>query len=244
MKVKCASLLLLLISFNHLFSQSDYSLGVSFGYGMNIYRNSNSTDKNHFTFKHPFTANLSVKLIKNMDENNKLFAEVFYTRKKIEFEYNLNEPAIPFKNREIIGQSYDCISLYVGYRKVISGNALSTFIDLSFGADYNTNVLVSNKGNGQAQDELDGTVFYENYGNTNLGEKSYTLSSNIGAGLIFGTRNQYEIGAFLNFPFYKIQADVSGYQYIWKYEDKQYVHQLNYKGQIYYPSIKVTYYIF
>lgn len=226
------------------YSQSNYSLGITFGSGLNIYKNNLSTNENHFSSNKPLSFYLGLRLSKNLDEENKLFSELLFTRKKIEYEYNINEPEIPFTNKEVVGQKYDCISLFVGYRRLFHMNEKLIYIEASIGADYNNNVMSYNEGNGESQNGLNDAVYFENFYNTNLGEKSYTISTNIGFGLNFGLRNQYDIGLSLNFPIQKIQAKESNYQYIWNYKNKSYVHELNYIGNIYYPSIRFTYYVF
>lgn len=236
-------LLFLLLSENY-YSQSDYSLGITFGSGMNIYKNTLPTDKNHFSSNKPLSFYFGAKLLKNLDEENKLFTDLLITRKKIEYKYNLNEYEIPFNNKEIVGQKYDCISLFVGYRRLFPLHEKLLYIEASIGADYNNNVMSYNEGNGESLNELNETVYFENSYNTNLGEKSYTISSNMGFGLNFGMRNQYDIGLNINFPIQKIQSKESNYQYIWNYKNKNYVHQLNYFGNIYYPNIRLTYYVF
>lgn len=245
MKVLLNTLLLSLFLFTgNFYAQSSYSLGLTVGSGANIYRNSRSTDKSHFKPNIPLSLYLGARLSKNLDEENKLFADLLYTRKKIEYQYNINEPEIPFTNKETVGQKYDCISLYVGYRRLFSVNTGSVYIEASVGADYNNNVMSYNEGNGEAQEGIKETIYFENFYNTNLGEKSYTISTNIGFGLNFGTRNQYDLGLSINIPIQKIQSKESHYQYTWNYSGKSYVHQLNYLGTIYYPSLRFTYYFF
>ncbi|MDQ1098331.1 MULTISPECIES: hypothetical protein [Chryseobacterium] len=245
MKVLFNTLFLFLLLFTGNFNaQSSYSLGLTVGPGVNIYKNSLSTDKNHFKPNSPFSLSLGAKLVKNLDEENKLFADLLYTRKKIEYEYNINEPEIPFINKEKVGQKYDCISLYVGYRRLFPMNTSLVYIEASIGADYNNNVMSYNEGNGEAQEGIRETIYFENFYNTNLGEKSYTISTNIGFGLNFGTRSQYDIGLSLNIPIQKIQSQESHYQYTWNYSNKNYVHQLSYLGNIYYPNLRLTYYFF
>jgi hypothetical protein len=242
-KAKYFSLIIFLFS-NFFYSQSNYSFGVFFGSGLNIYKNRNETDKKHFNFKNSFSAYLGARLLKQLDEENNLFADLTYTRKKIELEYVLNESDIPFSNKDITGQKYDCISLFFGYKKIIYINEFSAYLEASIGADYNNNVMVSNKGNGETQEEINEPVYYENRVNTHLGEKSITISSNFGFGFNFGGRSQYEIGFLFNLPLQKIQTKSSSYEYIWNYKKKEYFHQIDYIGSIYYPSIKLSYYFF
>lgn len=226
------------------FSQSDYSLGITAGTGMNIYRNNLSVDKNHFRSNKPISFYFGAKLVKNLDEENKLFADLIIARKKIEYQYNLNEQEIPFTNEEIFGQKYDCISIFVGYRRLFPLGERYVYIEGSVGADYNNNVMIYNEGNGQSNENLTETVFYESFYNTHIGEKSYTISSNIGFGLNFGYRNQYDLGISVNIPVQKIQTKESEYQSSWVYKNKTYVHQLKYIGNIYYPALRFTYYLF
>ena len=232
------------ISFNTIAAQTNYSLGISTGIGLNFYRNYYSTDENHFKFTSPITPFLGLKLIKRLDEKNNFFTEILYSAKKIEFKYNINEPEIPLNNEDIISQKYASLSMYFGYRRVIEKYTHALFFDASFGADYNSNVMISGRGNGEATAEISETIYYEGGGNTNLGEKSFTLSGNLGFGCLFGARNQYEIATFINIPLHKIQTEPSNFYYIWMYKNKEYVHQLNYFGVVYYPSVKLTYYIF
>ena len=226
------------------YSQSDYSLGVTVGSGMNFYRNDIPTDKGRFSPNKPISFYFGAKLVKNLDERNKLFADLLVTRKKIEYEYNLNEPEIPFSNKEIFGQKYDCISLFVGYRRLFPWREHFIYVEGSVGADYNNTVMSYNKGNGESKDGLTETIYYESCYKTNLGEKSYTISSNIGFGLNFGWRNQFDLGISMNIPFQKIQTTESNYQNTWNYKNKYYTHQLKYIGNIFYPSLKLTYYVF
>nr|WP_314494464.1 hypothetical protein [uncultured Chryseobacterium sp.] len=226
------------------YSQSNYSLGVIFGPGINIYENKLNTDRNHFKVKNPISISFGVRLSKNLDEENKLFADLLFTRKKIEYEYKINESQIPFTNKDIMGQKFDCISLYVGYRRLFSLNEKLLYIEASVGADYNNNVMVYNRGSGQAAQDLSDTVFYEGIYETNIGEKSYTISTNLGFGINFGWENQYDLGLSLNFPFQQIQNTESTFQYIWRYKTNEYVHDLKYIGNIYYPSLRFTYYLF
>ncbi|MCU7615710.1 hypothetical protein NZ698_00750 [Chryseobacterium sp. PBS4-4] len=245
MKLSSTTTILVLLLFSEkYYSQSDYSLGVTVGSGMNIYRNNLSSDKSQFSTNKPISFYFGAKLVKNLDEENKLFADLLVTRKKIEYEYNLNEPEIPFTNKEIFGQKYDCISLFVGYRRLFPFNENFIYIEGSVGADYNNNVMIYNRGNGQSQDGLTETIYYESSYNTNIGEKSYTISSNIGFGLNFGLRNQFDLGISINVPFQKIQTKESNFQYLWTYKNKEYLHQLKYIGTIYYPSLRLTYYVF
>lgn len=245
MKSYCNIITLIIFLFwNCCYSQSDYSIGISLGGGLNIYKNILSADKIHFKQSQPLSLNLGVRLTKNLDEQNKLYTEMLFTRKKIEFNYQLNEPEIPFSNKEKFGQKYDCISLFVGYRRLFLLNERFIYIEGSVGADYNNNVMSYNEGNGESQEGLNDIVNFENFYNTNLGEKSYTISANIGFGFNFGFRNQYDIGFSMNFPIQKIQSKESNYQYMWNYKNKNYYHELKYFGSIYYPSVKLTYYIF
>lgn len=237
-------LLLLMCSSDIYFAQLDYTLGISAGTGLNIYKNNSRTDKNHFKFNNTFSASLGVKVLKPLNETNILFVELLYTRKKIELEYILNEIELPFVNKEIVGQKYDCISINLGYRKNIILNRNSLYLETSAGVDINNNEVVYNKGDGESLEGLTETIFYENYGNTNLGENSITLSANIGAGYNFGSRNQYDAGIYFNIPMQSIQTEESTYLSIWKYQNKEYIHKQNYIGKIFYPSIKLTYYIF
>lgn len=229
---------------NYCFSQSDYSLGISLGGGLNIYQNNLSADKSHFKPNQPLSLNFGVRFSKNLDEENKLYTELFITRKKIEFNYQLNEPEIPFSNKETFGQKYDCVSLFVGYRRLFLLDESAVYIEGSIGADYNNNVMSYNEGNGESQEALNDVVNFGNFYNTNLGEKSYTISANIGAGINFGSRNQYDIGLSINIPIQKIQSQESTYQYTWSYKNKNYFHELKYLGSIYYPSVRFTYYLF
>lgn len=226
------------------FSQSDYSLGLTLGSGINFYKKTLPVDKNHFSSNKPVSLYIGLKLMKNLDEENKLFADLLLTRKKIEYDYNLNEPEIPFTNKETFGQKYDCISLFVGYRRLFPLRENYLYAEASVGADYNSNVMSYNEGTGESQENFNGSVNFENTYNTNLGEKSYTISSNIGFGLNFGARNQYDVGVNMNIPIQKIQTKESDYQYTWNYKNKEYIHQLKYFGTIYYPSLRLTYYFF
>lgn len=242
--LKTAIIAILFFSVHYYYSQSEYSLGITVGSGVNFYKNKLSADKTRFSPNKPISFYLGAKLMKNLDEKNKLFADFSVTRKKIEYEYNLNEPEIPFTNKEIFGQKYDCISIFVGYRKLFSLRESFVYIEGSLGADFNNNVMSYNEGNGETQNGLNGNIDYENSYNTNLGEKTYTISSNIGLGLNFGQRNQFDVGLSLNIPLQKIQSRESDYHYIWNYQNKKYVHQLKYLGNIYYPSLRLTYYVF
>lgn len=237
-------MLILLVFSTRCHSQSDYSLGVTLGSGVNIYRNTLSADKGHFGSHKPMSLSLAVRLSKNLDEENRLFTDLQLTRKKIEYEYLLNEPEIPFSNKETFGQKYDCLSLFVGYRRLFPVKESMLYVEGSIGADYNNNVMSYNEGSGESQDDLVGTVYFENIYNTNLGEKTYTISANIGLGFNFGHRNQYDIGISINIPVQKIQSKESSYQYLWNYRNKNYIHHLNYLGNIYYPGIRLTYYLF
>lgn len=195
MKIFFKTIFLLPFIFSqHYFSQSEYSLGLILGSGINFYRNTLPTDTNHFGANNPVSLYVGVKLVKNLDEENKLFADLLLTRKKIEYSYNLNEPEIPFSNTETFGQKYDCISLFVGYRRLFPLRENYLYAEVSIGADYNNNVMSYNEGTGESQESFTGNINFENTYNTNLGEKSYTISSNIGFGLNFGTNNQYDIG--------------------------------------------------
>ncbi|KQS92042.1 hypothetical protein [Chryseobacterium sp. Leaf394] len=241
--LKTAAIALLLFSEKY-YSQSDYSLGITVGSGMNIFKNNLSTDKTQFSSNKPFSFYFGGKLVKNLDDKNKLFADLLITRKKIEYEYSLTESEIPFTNKEIFGQKYDCISIYVGYRRLFPWKESFIYVEGSVGADYNNNVMSYNRGNGQSQDALTETIYYEGSYNSNIGEKSYTISTNIGFGFNFGFRNQFDLGITMNVPFQKIQTKESDFQYTWSYKGKEYVHQLKYLGNIYYPSLRFTYYVF
>lgn len=239
-----AILLIPLIFSQKYFSQSDYSFGLTFGSGINFYKNTLPVDKNHFISNQPVSLYIGLKLRKNLDEENKLFADLLLTRKKIEYDYNLSESEIPFTNKETFGQKYDCISLFVGYRRLFPLRESFLYAEASVGADYNNNVMSYNEGTGESQETFNGSLNFENTYNTNLGEKSYTISSNIGFGLNFGARNQYDIGVNMNIPFQKIQTRESDYQYTWNYKTSEYIHQLKYFGSVYYPSLRLTYYFF
>ncbi|MCJ8153772.1 hypothetical protein MKJ01_08405 [Chryseobacterium sp. SSA4.19] len=225
-------------------AQSGYKLGIFSAAGVNIYNNRLTNDDAHFRFTSPVTANFGIRLIRQLDEKDHFFAELLYTRKKIEFKYSLSEPAIPFSNQETISQKYDCFSVYAGYRRVYERYTHALFFEASIGADYNTNTVVSASGSGEATEDLSGPIFYQSLINTHLGEKTYTLSGNLGFGIMSGTRNQYEIGAFVNIPFHKIQSETSSLDYTWNYSGREYRHQLRYIGSVYYPSLRLTYYIF
>lgn len=109
------------------------------GAGVNIFRNNHLADAEQSRFKNPVTAQLGIRLIRQLDDKNNFFAELMYSRKTIAFRYDLNEIDIPFRNRESISQKYDCISLYFGYRRVVEKYTHAFFFDASFGADYNSN---------------------------------------------------------------------------------------------------------
>lgn len=241
--LKTAAVAVLLFSEKY-YSQSDYSLGITVGSGMNIFKNNLSGDTAQFSPNKPISFYFGGKLVKNLDEKNKLFADLLITRKKIEYEYNLSEPEIPFTNKEIFGQKYDCVSLHFGYRRLILWNESLIYVEGSVGADYNNNVMSYNRGNGQSQEALTEIIYYEGFYNSNIGEKSYTISSNIGFGFNFGLRNQFDLGISMNVPIQKIQTKESDFQCTWNYKGKVYVHQLKYLGNIYYPSVRFTYYVF
>lgn len=238
------SFILSIFPLNRILGQSNYSLGISSGAGINIFRNDYSTDKDHLKFKNSVSANLGIKLIRQLDEKNSFFTELLYTRKKIEVKYDLNESTIPFDNKDVVGQKYDCISLYFGYRRVIEKFTHALFFEASVGADYNNNVVVFNRSQGQATEEINQPITFEIFINTNLGEKTYTFSANAGFGVVFGPRNQYQMGVFMNIPFHKIQSDASQLSYTWNYNNRSYQHQSSYLGKIYYPSLRLTYYVF
>ncbi|KNB61424.1 hypothetical protein [Chryseobacterium sp. Hurlbut01] len=96
---KAAVMCLFFISETY-YCQSDYSLGITFGSGINFFQNEILIDKNHFSTSKPLSTYFGAKLIKNLDEENKLFADFLVTRKKIHYKYDLNEPDIPFINKE------------------------------------------------------------------------------------------------------------------------------------------------
>jgi len=238
------AVIFLLFTFETDYSQTDYSLAITFGYGINFFENQNTIDKNHFRTNKPLSPYFGARLLKNLDEENKLFADFLITRKKIQYRYDLSEPDIPFINKENFGQKYDCISFFVGYRKLFPMNEKSLYFEASVGADYNNSVVIYNEGTGESQSGLSETVYFQNFYYANLGEKSYTISSNVGFGVNFGYRNQYDIGLSMNIPFQKIQTKESHYQYTWNYRTQEYIHDLKYVGRIYYPSLRLTYYAF
>ena len=245
MKIKIIAIIFFSMFSNSFKAQRNYSLGLSTGSGLNIYKNQGTTDSNHFSFKNSVSLFVGARILKNLDEKNNLFVDILYERKKIELEYSLNEPEIPFENQEIAGQKYSCLSFFFGYRRqIIDFNSFSTYVEAGVGSDYNVNTISSNRGNGGTTDDISEPIYYENISNTNLGEKSFTISTNLGFGFNFGHRNQFDAGLLLNIPFQKIQSKNSEYQYLWKYQGKEYIHKIEYIGKVYYPSLKLTYYFF
>lgn len=227
-------------------AQVDYSVAIFGGPGINIYDNSYETDKRHFKFKNSFSGFIGVRLTKALGEMDHLFMDAVITRKKIEYEYKLNEPEIPFNNKDIIGQKYNTYSIYFGYKRIIPSYILQIYFESSVGADYNRNVVFFGRGNGSFEDAPpnEDSITYESIAQTNLGESNITMSGNLGFGINVGKQNQFDIGLIFNFPFQKIQSKVGTFDMKWEYERKQYRHHLEYLGNVYYPALKITYYIF
>lgn len=238
--VLAASTLLL---FHSLKAQKELSFGVFTGVGLNIYDNQYKTDFHHFEFNARPSMFIGVRVLKNLDEKHNLYSDLTYSRKKIELEYNLNEPDVPFENREYKGQKYESLSFHVGYRRQFNLYTSIPYVEGSIGGDYNSNNVLFDRGNGSSSSNaLEEDVMWQTRYNSNLGEKGTTISANIGAGINFGERNEFDLGFQLNIPFQKIQTKPSTYEAVWTYKRTDYRHSADFFGKIYYPAIKLTYY--
>jgi hypothetical protein len=222
--------------------QSNYSFGVFAETGVNIYKNALPTNSEHFKFKNSISTNVGVKILKELDERNLFFTDIIYSKRKITLSYQFNEPEVPYMHSEVVGQKYESLSIFVGYRKLFIFPTTTYYAEVSIGADYNNNTSVFNSGNGESNSDFEGTLVFENKANTNLGEKSYTLSSNLGFGIILGKNSNYDVGILVNIPFQSLQNQPSSFDYTWKYNNKNYTHNILYKGSLYYPSLRFTYY--
>ena len=166
----------------------------------------------------------------------------------MEFEYNTNEPNIPYTVNDISIEKYDVISLSFGYRRTIRIRNIKTFVEIDFVSDYNLNVAISSEGTGNGIGDpnipLSEDILFRNTGTSHIGEKSYTFGNNFTVGFNLGKKRQYEISGNINIPYNRIQKTTATYLYQWSYQGKEYNHYLNYKGSIIYPSIKLTMYVF
>lgn len=240
MKVPKLILLFLSTIYSSVSAQTGYNFGLTVGSGLNLYHNSEPSDKNHFDFKNSISFYVGGRLIKNVDEKNNLFFEAIYGIKKIEFQYTLNETEIPANYSEIYGKNYSVFSIYFGYRRFINMYSYAFFLEGSVEGDFNNNYAISGRsGFGTTND----VPIYGEYQHVeNLDEKTITTSANIGAGINFGKENQFDLGFGLNFPFQNIQKDPSEYKVLLKYNHRDYTHSLKYIGKIYYASLRFTYY--
>lgn len=226
-------------------SQSYYSLGIQTGAAVNIFSNSLETDRTHFKFTMPLSGSVGIKLLKHLDEKNAFVAEFTVARKEIKVRYSLSEENIPYSYQEFTSQKYSVLSGHLGYRRTFPSYTHQKFIELSGGVDFNSNTVSAGSGNGNGTaEELTEPLLYVSSAYTNLGEKTQTFSTNLGFGVNLGPRNQYELAVLVNIPFGSIQQNVSFVQQEWKYQQNTYLHSLEFLGKIYYPSVKLTYYVF
>lgn len=250
MKNKNKTLILtILLIFQLSVGQEKNALGISFGLGKSLYRNKFETDNNHFKFNNPTSINIGMQYIRYLSSKNQIILNFDYTSKAIEMEYKLNEPNIPYSLKDNISEEYRSLSLSIGFRKTfLIQKKIKPFTEISLNGSYNINdeIVSSGNGNGTSNQELsvDNELLYNNLGTNNLGEESLVLGTNLGVGLIFGKKNQYEIIGNINIPFTQIQNRTSTYRYLWQYQGKTYNHNLNYKGAIFYPNLKFVYYVF
>lgn len=229
-------------------AQEKYSLGFSFGLGKNYYKNSYQTDGNHFKFENPTSISIGSQFIRHLSSKNHIVTKLEYISKKLQFEYNLNEPNIPYSMNEIYTEKYNVISLSFGFRRTILLKKVQTFVEIDFTTDYNLNVAVGSEGEGKGIGDsnipLATDLLYSNFGKDHLGEKSYTFSNNLSIGFNFGRKMQYELSGNINIPYNKIQKSTGQYLYQWSYDGNEYNHNLDFKGRIIYPSFKFAMYVF
>jgi hypothetical protein len=245
---KILALIVILFVFQNSIAQEKYALGFSFGLGKNYFHNDYATDTNHFNFESPTSIAIGTQLVNYINPKNQVVLKLGYTSKKVKFEYETNEPDIPYNVNETIVDKYNCLSLSAGYRKPFHVGTLTMFAEIDLVADYNVNVAQAAEGTGNGTGDvsipLDGPIVYQAMGIDNLGQKSVTVGSTVALGFNFGKRKHSELSLNINIPFNNIQNKTSHYQYIWQYQGKEYLHELDYKGSIIYPSVVFTYYAF
>jgi hypothetical protein len=235
-----------MLFFNAGTAQQNYDLGLSLGLGKSFFHNEFPTDNNHYSFVNPTSIAVGTQLVKNLNANNQLVFKLGYSSKRIKFEYNLNEITIPLKVNDAIIDKYNCFSLSAGYRRPFQINNINFFAEIGLTTDYNVNVAQSSKGssNDNFTVPFNGPVTYHFTGIDNLGNKSITIGSTVSLGCKFGMRKRSELSFNINIPFNDIQKNPSNHHYVWEYQGTEYVHNLNYKGSVIYPSINYTMYVF
>lgn len=241
---KIIYLISILFIFKTSYSQKKYSLGFSLGLGKNYFVNSFNKDEKHFEFNSPNSLLLGIQFVKLINQNNQIVTQFSYSTKKVKLEYNTNEPEIPYNVNEIITDKYDCLSLSVGYRKPIKIWKKSIFAQIDLTSDYNVNFAQSNSGTGNGTRDFNEEILYKSFILNNLGQKSFTIGTTLSSGFYLGKNKKSEISLNVNIPFNNIHNKTSNYQYVWQYQGKEYVHNIDYKGKIIYPSIKYTFYAF
>lgn len=227
-------------------AQEKYALGFSFGIGQNYFNNKFETDGNHFKFDNPASILIGAQLIKYINAKNQIVAQLNYTSKRVKFEYNSNEPNIPFNENAIIIDKFDCFAIAFGYRRSIQISNVITFIEIDLVTSYNVNFAQGSVGSGSTDDSATITepILYQRTIINNLGQESITIGSNFTFGFNFGKKKSSELSFNLDIPFSNIQSKTSNFQYIWQYQGLEYTHNLNYIGRIIFPSLKFTYYVF
>lgn len=228
---------------NYLLSQNRITGVIYASYGINFYKNSKTTDSNHFEFLYPFTPSVSFNLYKNISDYDSFFIEGNYSARKIGYKYEINEPSIPLIDEMKSGQKYGVISVGIGYRRLVLVGNSDFFVEGGLNADFNKNVLAYNKGESQSLD-LEEEVLYNAYGQNNVGEKSIIPSINLGIGKSLGRQKKYEIGLRINIPFKSLQTNVGTYDITWQYKGQRYHHQLMYLGKVYYLNLRFGYNLF
>jgi len=245
---KALATIALLLTVQNFHAQEKYALGFSFGFGKSYFHNDYTTEANHFNFESPTSVTIGTQLVKYINPKNQVVFKLGYTSKKVKFEYNTNEPDIPYSVNETTEDKYNCLSLSAGYRRPFNISTLKIFAEVDLVADYNVNGSQSTEGNGNGTGDgnipLDEPILYQFNGTDNIGQKTITMGSTVALGFNFGKKKHSELSFNINIPFNNIQNKTSAYQYNWQYQGREYVHKLNYKGSIIYPSVVFTYYAF
>ena len=247
-KKKINLLIAILFTFQLSVGQEKNALGISFGLGKSFYQNKFETDSNHFKFNNPSSITIGMQYIKYLSSKNQIIFNIDYTTKSIEMDYTLNESSIPYSVKDNISEEYSSFSLSIGFRKTfLIQKKIKPFAEILLNGSYNINDEIVSSGDGNANDKqisLDNQILFKNLNTNNLGEESTVLGTNLGIGLIIGKKNQYEIIGNINIPFNQIQNQTSTYQYQWQYQGNTYNHNLYYKGVVFYPNLKLVYYVF
>lgn len=222
---------------------TDWGIGIHTG--ANIFSNEFSYDKSHFSFTKPVTMGFSVIGNTKLNDNYSLMSKLYYTNKKINIEYNLNEPDIPANGQDNIYYKYDAFGLALDLRRYFHLKKLSIYTSVGLFYDYNINSETGLRSHVSGTDATDTSVVSSISSLIdNFGETKGVFGTGINAGFVFGKKHKSELNFFAQIPFGKLQKSPFIVDNRWHYNNQDYVHTMNARGYLYYCGIAYSYYIF